>query len=182
MSNFQFWYRQSFFNKDEIKSMNEFVENNFDDYEEKTKANYIDTKNALTKCISYGKIKNFLCDLIEYYYAINSEHFGYDLYPMNNNFSVNYNIYNKNSEYKWHNDVCNDLNYDIKFTILINVSENYYTGGQFQLFDAGECTLNTFNNPGDTLMFKSDLFHRVTPIENGERKTLAIFLRGPKFR
>jgi PKHD-type hydroxylase len=57
-----------------------------------------------------------------------------------------------------------------------------YEGGQFQLFNTNEYEVKELNIPGNVVMFKSYINHRVLPVTKGQRRTLAIFLKGPKFR
>jgi predicted 2-oxoglutarate/Fe(II)-dependent dioxygenase YbiX len=42
--------------------------------------------------------------------------------------------------------------------------------------------IKELNNSGNTIMFKSAINHKVTPVTKGERRTLAIFLYGPAFK
>ena len=74
------------------------------------------------------------------------------------------------------------LRYDLKFTVLINLSEKKYTGGDFKLFNHEIYTVDKFKNSGSVLMFKPYINHCVTPITSGERKTFTIFAYGPKWR
>ena len=103
------------------------------------------------------------------------------MFQLNNWAHVNYNSYKgKDSEYGWHCDATTQgENCDIKLTILINLSEKKYEGGDLKIFTGEEFTIPEFKDPGDTVMIKSPTYHKVTPIIKGERTTLAIFLRGP---
>ena len=98
--------------------------------------------------------------------------------------TCNLNIYSyKNLEkYDWHTDETNRELIDIKMTILINLSLKEYEGGNFYLFKGNEIEVKELNNPGNVVMFKSYVNHKVTPITKGERRTLAIFLYGPAFK
>jgi predicted 2-oxoglutarate/Fe(II)-dependent dioxygenase YbiX len=70
----------------------------------------------------------------------------------------------------------------MKFTILINISDKKYTGGKFKLFVGSEFEAPELNTSGNMIMFKSYTNHRVEKVLTGERKTLAIFIKGPSFK
>jgi len=95
---------------------------------------------------------------------------------------VLFNTYVKGDFYDWHKDESISPYHDYKFTILINNSTNKYLGGDFQIFSTGgEKTVNEFNQPGDVVMFKSDIPHKVLPIKTGKRNSIAFFIKGSKF-
>lgn len=181
---YEYWFKQSFLNSKQIKDINKYIKKNFDGNEQSVKANYKDVKKLTTKTIAWRKMKDYLNEVVEYYSYINQDVFGYDVFPLNNWAHVNYNSYKgKDSEYGWHCDATTQgENCDIKLTILINLSEKKYEGGDLKIFTGEEFMIPEFKNPGDTVMIKSPTYHKVTPITKGERITLAIFLRGPKFR
>ena len=97
---------------------------------------------------------------------------------------VNYNIYSsKNKDnYDWHVDGTLNPLIDIKFTILINLSNKPYKGGDFKIFNSTEYKIPTINTPGNMIMFKSFLNHKVEKVTEGERITLDIFVKGPAFK
>ena len=65
---------------------------------------------------------------------------------------------------------------------MINLSEEYYEGGDFILFHGGKFKeISEFSSPGSSIMFKSGLPHKVTPVTKGIRKTISLWLTGPKF-
>jgi predicted 2-oxoglutarate/Fe(II)-dependent dioxygenase YbiX len=184
-----YWCWDNFFNKEEIKKFNLQIKKNIVKKEDPKKAASGFENKILKKVNSY--IVN-LCSIIEFvkpvlesaHYA-NDKNFQYDLhYNPELHDTGNYNIYSSknNSEYKWHTDASPDIRYDLKFTVLINLSEKKYTGGNFQIFNQHPYTIEKFKNPGSVLMFKSHLNHCVTPILSGERKTFTMFLHGPKWK
>ena len=94
-----------------------------------------------------------------------------------------HNTYQKGEEYNWHIDCTSEDNYDIKFTVLINISNTVYKGGKFKLWVYEKpLTIKELDNPGDMIMFRSYHLHKVTPILKGTRKTLTIFLSGPQLQ
>ena len=182
---YDYWHLPNCLNENEIKDINCIVEKKFEKYENIEDADYKNLKNLSTKKIKWIDVKEKLNKIVEYYRCVNEEHFGFDLYSMNDYFYINYNIYDakEKNEYKWHNDTAMiTQSFDIKLTILINVSEEKYKGGNFQLFTSTIKDVVELGCPGNSIMFKSFNYHRVLPVENGVRKTLAIFLIGPKIK
>ena len=180
---YKYWYWENYFLKKEIKKINDFIEKSFDFYEDPV-LGAKDKKNVLVKCISYNKIKKYLKNLLDNCFAINKKNFGYELFN-----SLEYNICNLNiysadklQSYDWHIDQTPAPYEDIKFTILINLSINSYEGGKFKIFDQDEIDVLELDKPGNVVMFKSFLNHKVTPVIKGERRTLVIFLNGPNFK
>ena len=74
------------------------------------------------------------------------------------------------------------LNYRGKFAILINISDSSYRGGDFKVFNNNEYKVHELNTPGNMIMFKSFLNHKVEKVTAGERKTLSFFIKGPSFK
>jgi len=186
--NYDYWYWENVLSKKEILSLNKYIENNFDCFEDvkhhaKDKNNK-SKKNTLVMCISFYKIKEVLKKIIHSYNLINQKQFGYDLYPQSDLNHCNLNVYSsiKKQSYGWHNDSSTDKYEDIKLTVLINMSKEKYKGGNFYIFNQDEYEVKELNIPGNMIMFKSYLSHKVIPVTQGERRTLAIFLCGPKLR
>ena len=127
--------------------------------------------------------KNKLNTLYENIKCINTEYFGYNLYDLNefDRIHINSYLYKNKSQYDWHHDGSKSHVFDIKFTIIINTSLNKYEGGKFYLFDNGPKHIETLDNPGSVLMFKSYINHKVEPVVKGTRDSMAIFVKGPKF-
>ena len=52
---------------------------------------------------------------------------------------------------------------------------------EFFLYFGKPVLINKFSKPGDIIMFKSSIYHKVNPVTKGSRNTLAFFLKGPRF-
>ena len=188
MAEFNYYYFKNYFNDSKIKEINDFIENNFDDFEEVIHGAKNDDgsfkKNSSVKIISWKKIKHFFSELESKLYLANQRHFGYDLYNMNDNVFVLLNTYDSKDKgsYDWHRDASRSNVFDTKLTVLINLSTENYEGGQFELNTGNAEIIKQFNEPGDVLMFQSLILHKVNPVTKGIRKTLAFFLNGPSFR
>lgn len=187
--NIEWWFWESKFDLFQIKQFNKFLIKNTlrEEYDHEGSLD-VNTgekrKRANVKLIEWRNAKTLFSDLVEECYSLNIREFGYNLYNLTDFEYVNYNIYDEKSQghYDWHTDgAMPNERFDTKFTILINLSEKPYEGGQLELFSAGEKEITNFSKPGSVLMFKSFYNHRVLPVTKGTRKTLAIWLKGPKF-
>ena len=78
--------------------------------------------------------------------------------------------------------MANNLRFeDFKLTILLNISVKPYEGGDLEIFHHEIIKVENFK-PGTLVMFPSLYNHRVTPIINGERRSLTLFMKGPSLR
>jgi hypothetical protein len=188
MNNYTYWYWNNIFNKSEIKKINSFIDKNFDFYEDEkdhaTDLNGKSKKTTLVKKIYFKKIKHFLNDFKNIVMHESNINFGYSLFGLNDLDQCNLNIYSSENlgKYEWHTDESKNLIFDIKLTLLINLSQKEYEGGQFYIFNTNEIEVKELNTPGSAIIFPSFLNHKVMPITKGERRTLALFLLGPKFK
>ena len=159
MNKCNYWYWEGY--KD-FKKLNKFIDKNFDGFQDKDKAARSVEKTSVVKLIYYRKIKHMVA--------------GED--------SCNLNIYPHNNlnAYDWHVDESRNPFQDIKLTVLINLSVKKYEGGDFYLWKNKEEKVEPLNTPGNILMFKSYINHKVSPVTKGERRTLTIFLKGPAFK
>ena len=169
------------FNKEKVKEINNIIKENFIEGKDDSAAESRKTSNV--KFVSLGKIQKEIHPFIEFCLAANSNFFGFDLHPLTSFNKLNYNSYEKGTEYSWHIDaIPRDPVRDIKLTALLNLSEESYEGGELALFRANEIECKEFNLPGSAIIFPSFINHKVNKIISGRRNTLAIWMSGPKFR
>ena len=187
MTDFDYWYWEKILDKNEIVSINNFIDNNFDCFED-IKDKPKDTqgnpkKNSQVKKISLNKLNNLILPTLEQAYATAFVKFGYNLYPRNINNSFLLNTYSETnqSKFDYHIDSSRSNTFDVKLTFIINLSLQEFQGGKFMIFNGSEYEIEGFVKPGSAILFKSYLSHKVTPIIKGERKTLSYFMYGPKF-
>jgi PKHD-type hydroxylase len=186
---YSYFYNKNFLNKERILHLNKFIKKNFDLLEPEENAAVNENKNKkkfLSECkqIYWKKIKHLLEDVNQLVHYTNENNFGYDLYNIKDKDFINYNVYSSKDKnrYDWHCDGNKSNFLDCKLTLLINLSTEKYEGGKFKIFEQDEIDINELDSPGDILIFKSYLNHKVTPIIKGKRTTLAIFYNGPLLR
>jgi hypothetical protein len=187
MERIDYWYWNNVFSSEQIKKLNEVIDNNFHQFEPENLGAKLDGKNLKTstvKLIYYVHVKNFFNNFTDDYTDIVNRKFGYDIFPMRNPDVLHHNIYSsKNySKYDFHIDAATNQNLDIKLTMLVNLSNEPYEGGEFEIFNTRPYEVKELKPPGNVIMFKSYLNHRVLPVTKGERRTLALFLTGHRFR
>ena len=187
--NYDYWCWDNYFTTSEIKKFNKLIKKNIIGIEDPSKVATVSTykkiKKLKTEIVEIPSISKFVKPLMEAVHYCNDKNFQYELHTNSQLEDMgNYNTYSSKtkSEYKWHTDESQDMRFDLKFTVLINLSEQKYTGGDFKLFRHEAYTVDRFKIPGSVLMFKSSINHCVTPVLSGERKTLTIFVFGPKWR
>lgn len=186
---FNYWYWNNYLNSNQLKEINKLISKSVMDdepFHHAAKENGKTKKFLKTKLILWSNIKDYLPSLWEKIRCVNLYNFGYDIREPVEEDSVHYNIYSSksNDRYDWHVDAVLDDQplIDMKFTVLINISNKKYTGGKFKLFVGSELEAPELDTPGNMIMFKSYLNHKVEKVLTGERKTLALFIKGPAFK
>jgi predicted 2-oxoglutarate/Fe(II)-dependent dioxygenase YbiX len=178
--NHEWWHWSEEISPAKIKKINKTINTNLvvsEDHPASAK------KTSTVKFVKYGDIKPLIRENVENCYIINSREFNFNLYYLQNPDVLNYNIYDKDSEYGWHIDAQPGHVEDIKLTVLINLSDEPYEGGEFEIWNgSGPVIVSDFSKPGDIIMFRSHFLHRVRPVKKGKRKTLSIFMVGPRWQ
>jgi len=183
-----YYYFNNYLSKSEIVNLNKFIESNY--YRKEPvklaakDANGKSIKNSDVFQIEYHKIKDKLNKIIPDAYGVGLREFGYDLTHPNDLDHFHLNVYSSKNqgEYKTHYDASDSNMYDIKLTLLVNVSLKKYEGGDFEYLNSRFFRVKELENPGSVLIFKSHFHHRVLPVTSGERRTLTHFMLGPRFR
>jgi predicted 2-oxoglutarate/Fe(II)-dependent dioxygenase YbiX len=183
-----YWFWENVFDEKQIKKINNIIDNNFEGFEpENCVAKDLQgnkKKHSIVKVINFKELKTQLNDFKNMFIHTANLEFGYEIFDIKDFEKLNFNIYSSknNSKYDWHIDTSKSNLYDTKLTVLINLSMDVYEGGQFELFSGNHYEVPQLSIPGNAIMFKSYINHRVLPVTKGERRTLALFLNGPKFR
>ena len=142
------------------------------------------TKTAKVTCTQWRYLSEILGEVYEAWQGCNQFEFGYNLFPIQKNTFLNYNVYDSSNsgEYDFHIDCSDSDIFDVKLTAMINLSEEYYEGGDLILFTASQFRkISEFSPPGSSIMFKSWIPHKVTPVTKGIRKTISYWFSGPRF-
>ena len=178
---FDYMYFENIFTVNECLEINNICKNNLNDmYDLPAKGV---KKSSNINFIFWKNIKNKI-DIIKNYIKISNENFKFDIFDIKEDNYLAYNTYSdKNKgEYGWHSDLNKENNNHFKLTVLLNISIENYVGGFFELFLNKPLHIKQFDKTGCMLIFPTYLQHRVTPVIQGERNTLALWLEGPRFK
>lgn len=114
---------------------------------------------------------------------LNGQFFDFDLYGFVEDFQ--YTIYRGNGgKYDWHMDAGPTRNGAAprKLSLVLQLSDpSEYEGGELELFLSHQ-PKKIEKKKGLLVAFPSYILHRVTPVTNGIRRTLVVWIAGPKFK
>ena len=112
---------------------------------------------------------------------INGQFFDLDLYGFVEDFQ--YTVYGDDGDhYTWHMDKGGISISPRKLSLVVQLSDpSDYDGGDLEIF-TGTTAKTLEKKRGIIHAFPSYVMHRVTPVARGIRKTLVVWVAGPKFR
>jgi PKHD-type hydroxylase len=113
---------------------------------------------------------------------LNAQTFQYDLRGFSDNFQ--YTVYHgsSGSHYGWHIDMIPHPRGERKMSISLQLSDpSHYEGCDLQ-FIAGGGFETAPRDRGTLIAFPSYITHRVTPATAGIRRSLVVWVAGPKFK
>jgi PKHD-type hydroxylase len=97
---------------------------------------------------------------------------------------LQYTVYDgKDDHYTWHLDRGGSTSQaPRKLSLVLQLSDpSEYEGGDLEIFEGPEPTV-VKKEKGLVVAFPSFVLHRVTPVTKGIRKTLVVWLTGPRFK
>jgi PKHD-type hydroxylase len=107
-------------------------------------------------------------------------------FELNDTDRMQYAVYRRHDFFEWHQDMLRVRHGPIrKVSVVLQLSApEHYRGGRLQFLDSefGPFTPEAFVPQGSVAVFSSLLKHRVTPIKDGERRSLTVWFKGPPFR
>lgn len=184
-NDFEYYCSDDFLNSNEIQEINEMLSNNITT-ESEDRYDSTSTKICNVHLIPYIKVKNCLVKIKDAIDEVNVKSFGFDLYDFDKEpkkiIHLNEYFGSNRGEYSWHRDVSKNVNYDMKITTIVNLSTDEYIGGNFELFVGENRHIVELDKPGSIICFHSWIYHRVTPVTSGIRRSLAIWSNGPFLR
>ena len=188
-SNCEYWQWEEFYDKKQIKTIHDKIQKTY--YEiEPTGHNAgqhkdgTDRKVVDVQMVLYESIVSEICRIIDEAYVSCNQNFGYDVIRPTMMDNLHYNTYTakSKSKYDYHVDSSRNPYYDIKMTLLVNLSPKEFEGGNFYLYQQEDIHVPQLKKPGSAVLIKSAMNHKVTPITKGTRRTLTFFMKGPAWR
>lgn len=112
----------------------------------------------------------------------NAEYYKYDLYGITHALQLLHYKATENGHYDWHIDCGNGSSATRKISVSIPLTDrSKYTGGKLLINNNGS-EIAAVDEQGSVSMFPSYLLHQVTPVTDGERWVIVIWINGPRFK
>lgn len=139
-------------------------------------------RKAIVSWIGLTPDSQFIYDKMGYITRqLNGQFFEFDLYGFVED--LQYTVYQtSDAHYDWHMDKGVSDSSPRKLSLVLQLSdENEYEGGDLELMTGNE-VIKVKKQKGLVYVFPSWILHRVTPVTAGTRKSLVMWVAGPKFR
>lgn len=145
-------------------------------------------ENIRSSTISWIHPEGWLSDKLEIIAKnLNGKYFGLDLWGFDEKFQYTTYKYDKKRKktqyYDWHMDQGPSSNHSPrKLSLVLQLSDSSeYDGGDLELM-TGNLIQKCERKKGLICAFPSYVMHRVSPVTRGTRRTLVIWISGPKFK
>lgn len=152
-------------------------------------------KNASVFLVETIDIQHKLKRFFDVVKEVNEEYFGFKVFRYDPP-SINVNTYDaivprigteddwyKVIGYDYHRDhVPCGRSSDMKLTAILNVSQEEYLGGDFEIFLGQDVKVPQLHETGTMIIFPSHLYHRVGRMIRGRRISISCWFTGPNWR
>lgn len=142
-------------------------------------------KHCSTKILSPQHLGSYASMIEDKVACVNQDVFGFDLFTKQYNlFHLNTYEGKDNHNYDLHIDAVTGSPKDMKLTVIINLTQGDYTGGEFTFPPLGyEGSIQEFDrSTGCMLVFPSFIAHKVNSVTSGKRTTLVTWFEGPNWK
>lgn len=150
--------------------------------EEEQTRNFDDVRITRTSWIAPGPETKWIYDRMQgVVRSLNERTYQFDLRGFSENFQ--YTVYHgrEGGHYDWHIDQ-GALHVRRKLSLSLQISHSsQYEGCDLQ-FQAGNKIETAPRERGTVIAFPSYVLHRVTPVVSGTRKSMVVWVTGPKFK
>jgi PKHD-type hydroxylase len=139
-------------------------------------------RKSQTSWITHTPESNFIYDQLAYVTRqINGQFFEYDLFGFVED--MQYTRYEGDGgHYSWHLDRGSIQPAPRKLSVVMQLSDpDEYEGGDLE-FLVGSEPIKATKQKGIIYVFPSFVLHRVTPVTKGTRRSLVVWVSGPKFK
>ena len=140
-------------------------------------------RNSKTSWIKCNDNTVWLYDSLAYITRqINGQFYDFDLYGFVEDFQYSVYTGSEESHYTWHIDKGFGTPSPRKLSLVLQLSDSSeYEGGDLEFFYASNVE-RAIKKKGLIYLFPSWIAHRVTPVTSGVRRSLVVWVTGPKFR
>jgi len=140
-------------------------------------------RNSKTSWIKFNDQTSWIYDSLAFISRqLNGQFFDFDLFGFVED--LQYTVYegNEQQHYSWHVDKGDATIAPRKLSLVLQLSDpSEYEGGELELFTSSYVT-KTIKRKGILYAFPSWVLHRVTPVTSGTRRSLVVWVAGPKFK
>ena len=173
-----FYYWWQIFNPEEVKKLDRVINKHLITDTDSPATGV--KKTGKVKFVKWEHVKNLMTPVLDLIHFVNMKNFGFHLYPLLDKKVLHYNVYEKGEEYGFHEDGISSQNpvSDFKLTCLLNLTLNPVEGGDFYL---AHHHIDEFSKAGRLIIFPSFRCHASKPVVKGTKKTLSLWMEGPKF-
>jgi len=183
-----YYYFENGFNEEELLKVNELV-SKLAFQEGLTSGEGKSNKEVRSSSVKWIPKKDAFAwlyfKLMEMADEANKNVWKFDLYSVLDNIQYTEYHASKNGHYGWHQDIGNGQMSKRKVSITVQLSDpSEYEGGDLQYFRGGnpDNSESVFKKKGYVFMFPSYMMHRVTPVTQGIRKSLVLWVGGEHYR
>jgi len=115
--------------------------------------------------------------------TVNAEHYRFDLMGITHGLQLLHYKASENGHYSWHIDAGEGNSSTRKISLSIPLTlKSSYKGGDLELMNNGN-HMSAYTEKGSITFFPSYMPHRVTPVTEGERWVIVVWVHGPsRFR
>jgi PKHD-type hydroxylase len=152
-----------------------------------TNSQNLNLRNSLISFIKYDPLTQWLFDeLFNLTETINRHFFKYDLQGFD---YLQYTEYSKGCHYGYHTDMIfgdglspeEMLPRKLSFSLILS-DRSEFEGGDLEFYTGKNETIVPEQKLGRVIAFPSFMLHQVTPVIEGNRKSLVFWALGPKFK
>lgn len=151
-------------------------------FDHKTGKRYFDAGSRMTN-VAWFHERDWVFDLMQGFAAQANADWRYDLTDAD---PMQFAIYRRHDFFEWHKDMLHVRGQHVrKISVVLQLDDpKSYRGGRLEFLDndRGPFAAEEFSAQGSVAVFATLLKHRVTPIKDGERRSLTAWFKGPPFR
>lgn len=151
-------------------------------YSEKTEERLFDPDVRMTS-VGWFKDRDWVFDLMSGFAERVNATWGFDIDHAD---PIQFAVYRHGDFFEWHKDMLRVRAGPVrKLSVVLQLDPpDTYRGGTLEFLDndRGVFVPKSFAQQGSVAVFSTLLKHRVTPIKQGERRSLTAWFKGPAFR
>lgn len=147
-------------------------------------SDFSDIRESEARWISQQNDTTWIYDRLAFIVRqLNGQFFNFDVWGFVEDFQYTTYYGDKKGHYDWHVDMGKlSSTSPRKLSLIMQLSEpNEYEGGELLLMNSAE-PVTIEKKKGMVVVFPSYMLHKVTPVTNGTRKSLVVWIAGPPFK